>query len=115
MFAEQVRVMIKERLILQGRGIASTIQSAHAPSTSSLYTVKWGANNHIVPSCCESSLYTGCDHFYGFAQGCGSGRHLCSGVMVSPKPRFYTLDMTRGSIGHSVLESGAQLLTPHMA
>ena len=25
----------------------------HAPSTSSLYTVKWSTNNHIVPSCCE--------------------------------------------------------------
>jgi len=29
----------------------------------------------------------------------------------SPFVRFYMLDMTRASIGHSVLESGAQLLT----
>ena len=52
-----------ERLILQGKGlpetVINTIQSARAPSTSSLYAAKWCAfsnwceTNHAVPSQCE--------------------------------------------------------------
>ena len=52
-----------ERLILQGKGlpktVINTIQGARAPSTSSLYAVKWCAfsdwcdRNHAVPSHCE--------------------------------------------------------------
>ena len=52
-----------ERLILQGKGlpetVINTIQSARAPSTSSLYAAKWCAfsnwceKNHAVPSQCE--------------------------------------------------------------
>lgn len=62
-FFGTVAGLAPERLILQGKGlpeaVINTIQSARAPSTSSLYAAKWCAfskwcdRNHAVASLCE--------------------------------------------------------------
>ncbi|KAK0151140.1 hypothetical protein N1851_007714 [Merluccius polli] len=50
-------VLASERLILQGKclpvAVISMIQCARTSSTSSLYTAKWGAFDHAIPSRCE--------------------------------------------------------------